>query len=660
MEAGSGRSFAMKASLRGKIMGGYVIITALALVVGMWSAYNYVRFSGQLNAMMVQNYRSVVAASHLVAALERQDSAALLLLLGDRQAEALFERARVDFLGWLARARDNVTLPGEGEVVARIQSRYLDYSAALAAVAARVREGTLSADAISSVYRQEVLPRFDAAREACWELFALNDGAMRQVQDRMTAASHRAAWSTLLVGVVALVLAVVLGFTVSEVIARPVRRLAESARRVGEGHLDETIPAAGDDEVGLLASEFNAMVEKLREVRASDVARLAASQRKLQAVMEAIGDGMVVTDTALRIESVNPVAREVLGWRGEDVLGRPFAEVVRDARLVELVEREVSPGPGGTTPAAGQAGSPGGEAGPAREGADSAAGGWPGGAGKGPAGGEGGAVLVEHWRDGVRRFYLAEASAVRHRGEVLGVVLLLRDVTAIEEAERSRSQFMSAISHELRTPLASLTMGIGLLAESKALRGCRREAELVDILKEDSRRLARLVDELFEISRLQSGQLPLSFARVGVADMIEAATLPFLAQAEAQKVELRREVPADLPPVRADREKVIWVISNLVSNALRYTPAGGKVTVSAELHGGRVYVSVADTGIGIPREKQDVIFEPYVQLEDRARGGAGLGLAIARDIVRAHGGRLFVESEPGKGSKFTFSLPVEP
>jgi len=203
-------------------------------------------------------------------------------------------------------------------------------------------------------------------------------------------------------------------------------------------------------------------------------------------------------------------------------------------------------------------------------------------------------------------------------------------------------------------------MGIGLLAESKALRGCRREAELVDILKEDSRRLARLVDELFEISRLQSGQLPLSFARVGVADMIEAATLPFLAQAEAQKVELRREVPADLPPVRADREKVIWVISNLVSNALRYTPAGGKVTVSAELHGGRVYVSVADTGIGIPREKQDVIFEPYVQLEDRARGGAGLGLAIARDIVRAHGGRLFVESEPGKGSKFTFSLPVEP
>jgi len=613
----------MRASLRGRIMGGYVLITALALVVGMWSAFNYVRFSGQLNAMMVQNYRSVVAATHMVAALERQDSAALMLLLGDPESRALFERARTDFLGWLARAEDNVTLPGEGEVVARIRARYLDYCRALETIWGD-RDHALPADTVSAAYRGLVLPRFDAARQACWELFAMNDQAMSSVQARMTAASARAAWSTLLVGVMALVMAVVLGFTVSEVIARPVRRLAESARRVGEGHLDETIEVRGRDEVGLLAAEFNAMVEKLREVRASNVARLAASRRKLEAVIDAIGDGLVVTDTALRIESANPVAQEVFGWKGDDLAGRPFSHVVHDARLVELVEREAA-----------RASSP-------------------------PDGEPSEPVLVEHARGGRRRCYLAEATAVRLGEEVLGVVLLLRDVTAVEEVERSRSRFMSAISHELRTPLASLTMGIGLLAESKVLRGCPREAELVDILKEDSRRLSRLVDELFELSRLQSGQLPLSFTRVEVAEMIESATLPFVAQAEAQGVELRREVPAGLPAVRADREKVTWVISNLVANALRYTPAGGRIAVSAEPHGAMVYVSVADTGIGIPREKQEAIFQPYVQLEDRAGGGAGLGLAISRDIVRAHGGRLFVESEPGRGSKFTFSLPVEP
>lgn len=609
--------------LRGKIMGGYVLITGLALVLSTWSAINYVRLSGQLNAMMVQNYRSVVAASHLVSELERQDSAALLLLLGDGEAGALFESARRDFLGWLARAEANVTLPGEGEVVGRIRALYREYSSGLDALHRAVREGSIPPAAASAAYRARVLPQFDAARRACWDLFRMNDQAMVDVQTRVNAASARGGWSVLAGGLAGVALSVLLGLGVSELIARPVRLLSRSARRVGEGHLEERIEVQGRDEVGRLAAEFNAMVGKLRELRASDVAQLAASRHKLQAVIDTISDGLVVTDTALRIESANPVAQEVLGWKDDRVAGRPFSEVVADDRLVELMERQVK--------------SP-----PCREEGEPCE-----------------PVLMEHKQERGSRFYLADATAVRQDDEVLGVVLLLRDVTAIEEAERSRSQFMSAVSHELRTPLASLTMGIGLLAESKLFRQSPREAELVEILKEDSRRLAHLVDELFEIARLRVGRLPMALVQLDVGELVEAATLPFVAQAETQGVGLRREVPAGLPPVRADREKVTWVISNLVSNALRYTPRGGRITVSAEQRGDRVYISVQDTGIGIPKEKQETIFEPYTQLEDRARGGAGLGLAISRDIVRAHGGRLFVESEPGKGSRFTFSLPVE-
>lgn len=609
--------------LRGKIMGGYVLITALALVVSTWAAINYVRLSGQLNTMMVQNYRSVVAASHLVAELERQDSAGLLILLGGREAESLLAAARNEFLGWLARAEANITLPGEGEVVGRIRARYLDYWSGLDSVLREVRERGLSPEAASTAYRVRVLPYFNAARQACWDLFRINDEAMVAVQARVNAASTRGGWSVLAGGLAGVALAVLLGFTVSEVIVRPVRLLSRSARRVGEGHLEESIAVRTRDEVGRLAAEFNAMVEKVREVRASDVAQLAASRRKLQAVVDAISDGLVVTDRTLRIESANPVAREVLGWKNDPGTGRPFSEVAGDARLVELVERQV----------------------------------------KEPSCHEGEEpcppVLVEHKQERGSRFYLADAAAVPGEGGVLGVVLLLRDVTAMEEAERARSQFMSAVSHELRTPLASLTMGVGLLAESKVLRQSPREAELVDILKEDSRRLARLVDELFEIARLRVGRLPFTFVELEVGELVEAATLPFVAHAEAKGVALRREVPAGLPRVRADREKVIWVISNLVANALRYTPGGGRITVSAQGRGGRAYISVEDTGMGIPKEKHEVIFEPYAQLEDRAKGGAGLGLAISRDIVRAHGGSLRVESEPGKGSRFTFSLPVE-
>jgi NtrC-family two-component system sensor histidine kinase KinB len=151
----------------------------------------------------------------------------------------------------------------------------------------------------------------------------------------------------------------------------------------------------------------------------------------------------------------------------------------------------------------------------------------------------------------------------------------------------------------------------------------------------------------------------MDFRAADVGQLAEGVVAPFRAQAETQKVDLAIAVPKDLPPVLVDEEKIAWVISNLVANALRYTDPGGRISVSAERHGSKVYVAVADTGHGIPKDQLEAIFEPYVQLPGGKKGGAGLGLAIARDVVRAHGGRIWAESEIGKGSVFTFSVPVE-
>jgi signal transduction histidine kinase len=248
---------------------------------------------------------------------------------------------------------------------------------------------------------------------------------------------------------------------------------------------------------------------------------------------------------------------------------------------------------------------------------------------------------------------------VRSQGGLVGRVLLLRDITAAEEGEHAKSQFMSAVSHELRTPLTSITMGIGLLAESKDILKNERERELVDILVADARRLSKLVDDLFEVARLQKGQLPLTFSKVDVAELVNEVVKPFTQQSECRGVGLLVDLPAGLPPARADAEKLAWVLSNLVGNALRYTPAGGTITISAQQHASKLYVSVADTGEGIPKDKQEAIFEPYVQVGTDRKGGAGLGLSISRDLIRAHGGRIWVESEPGKGSTFTFSLSID-
>ncbi len=604
-------------SLRARILGGYVLVSALTVAIGMWSALGYVRFSERLNTMMTENYRSVVYANGMIAALDQEGAAALPLILGQPGALEETTAARVAFNDSLRLARGNVTLPGEGQVIATIEAAYAGYLIALDSLRAERDQGALSPAAATAVYWETVSPEFSSTRSACLALFDLNDRAMKEVQASLTARTSRAVLSTTLAGLLSLVLAIALGLTVSHVVSSPVRRLAASARRVGEGDLDEVIDARGSDEVGVLAREFGSMLEKLRQLRALDVAKLVATQRMMSAVMETIGDGLVVVDRDGKVELANAVAREVFGWPGEDVAGRVLPESVNGVRLPESLDATDQ----------GQSGSQ---------------------------------VLLEHTagEGGGRRFFFLETTPVSAQGEDVGRVILLRDVTALEERGRARSEFMAAISHELRTPLTSLTMGIGLLAESPAFRRHPKEAELLAVLKEDSERLSRLIGQLFEASRLQSGLLYLTFTSTDIGPMIEVASRPFLPQAQAQSVRLEVRVEPGLPPVRADRDKTTWVISNLLGNALRYTPSGGSVTVTAGRNGPWVEVAVSDTGAGILKDKQKDIFKPYVQLESGPKGGAGLGLAICRDIVEAHGGRIWVESEPGRGSKFIFTLPV--
>lgn len=597
-------------SLRANILGGYVLVAALTVAIGMWSALGYLRFSERLNAMMTENYRSVVYASSMIAALDRESAAALPLLLGEPGAGQETEEARVEFAGSLALARGNITLPGEAQAVAAIESAHAGYQEAVAELRADHDGGRLTTAESIAAYWRRVSPQFASTRAACLHLFNLNDQAMKEVQGSLTARTSQGVVSTTLAGVAALLLAAALGLTVSHLISSPVRRLADSARKVGEGDLDVAIDIRSRDEVGVLAREFDGMVERLRQVRALNVAKLVATQRKLRAVMEAIGDGLVVVDPEGNVELANAVARDVFGWDDEDVSGRRLPEVVGGVPLPH------------------------------------------------PPGDDLGQVLLEHKHGDSRRFYLASTAGVLAGGEDVGRVVLLRDVTALEERGRARSEFMAAISHELRTPLTSLAMGIGLLAEKPVFRQVAEDAELLSVLKEDSERLSRLVGQLFEASRLQSGLLYLSFAATDVGPMVKFAGRPFGPQAEAQKVALRLDIEPGLPPVRADGDKITWVISNLLGNALRYTPAGGSIIIAAERKGAWVHVSVSDTGAGIPRDKQEDVFRPYVQLDSDPKGGAGLGLAISKDLVEVHGGRIWVESEPGRGSRFTFSLPV--
>jgi NtrC-family two-component system sensor histidine kinase KinB len=245
------------------------------------------------------------------------------------------------------------------------------------------------------------------------------------------------------------------------------------------------------------------------------------------------------------------------------------------------------------------------------------------------------------------------------KGELSGIILLLLDITKLKEVDRLKSEFVMAASHELRTPLTSIEMSIGLLQEKSFQKLSKEENQLVAVIQEESKRLKSLVNNLLDLSRIEAGKMELEFEKVSVPIIFEKAIAILNPQADEKSIELSFHVADGLTSIKADFNKVTWILTNLIANALRYTEPGGYIRLSAEPVGSQVHISVEDNGSGIPYEYQSKIFEKFIQVKgDRHPTGSGLGLAICKEIVRAHGGTIWVDSIPGEGTTFTFSIPI--
>jgi two-component system, NtrC family, sensor histidine kinase KinB len=569
--------------------------------------------------ILEDNYRSVLAAQRMKESIERMDSGALFLVAGEvarGTAQATEHRRR--FEEELEVQENNITEPGEGESTARLRgvwTRYREQFERLAVAA--------PADA-KEVYFGDLFPVFVQVKDACESILALNQDAMVRKSDEARRQAER--FRTVLVAVLVLgcALAVIASTVLTTRLLRPLGVLTQASRRIGQGDLQSRALVTGNDEVAGLSREFNTMADRLQQYRESSLGELLEAQQASQAAIDSLPDPVLVLGVEGELRHSNRAAETLLRLDPDAPGRQSLADVdpaVRD--VVDAVRQHVVAGRGAFAPR-----------------------------------GLEDAFLVATSEG--ERHLLARATAVYSEGgAVAGVTVVLQDVSRLLRFDELKNNLVATVAHEFRTPLTSLRMAIHLCAEGVVGPVTEKQADLLHAAREDCERLQSIVDELLDLSRIQAGRVELRQLPLDVELLVREVLEAQRPAASQRGIELRSEVLPGSGQVLVDPERAQLVFANLMTNAIRHSPPGGAVSVSADPGPeGMVRFTVTDEGPGIPRQYQQAIFERFFRIPGAPVGAAGLGLFIAKELVTAHGGEIGIDSAPGHGTSFWFTLPA--
>jgi two-component system, OmpR family, phosphate regulon sensor histidine kinase PhoR len=390
-----------------------------------------------------------------------------------------------------------------------------------------------------------------------------------------------------------------------------VDRLKDFSRRVAEGDFRPLQRDGSGDALEALGIALNRTASRLDRT----IHTLTEERNLSAAILGSMVEGVAVVNASERLVFANPGFAEILGLDVPPTPGSKLLEVVRQAELIQAV-REIL---GGET-----------------------------------------RVQSEIVTGTLRQHFFAATVAAVRAGDTTGAVVVLHDITELRKLERVRRDFVANVSHEFRTPLTAI-QGFAETLLGGAIDDPQNRTRFLEIILEHSRRLARLTEDLLMLSKMDAERLELEIHAINVRQLIEGCVETSQHRATEKQLQVSMSTPASLPEIAGDRRRIAEVLQNLLDNAVQYTLPGGKIVLSAAAKGHEVVLTVADTGIGIPRADQPRIFERFYRVDvarSREAGGTGLGLSIAKHLVEAHGGRLWVESEVGQGSKFHFSVPI--
>jgi two-component system, NtrC family, sensor histidine kinase KinB len=602
-------------SIRQKLVLGFGGLLVIVAVIGVLTIMQLRHLGEAIDVILRENYRSVVACQEMKESLERVDRGIVFTFLGaDADGRRQVEAGMKQFSKAFTLEMGNITLPGEGERSHELGEVYKEYSE----IVPGVTDPSRPLEERRADYFSRLLPLFEQVNGLAQEILEMNQANMSEANDAARSQADSAQRRMTIAILACAVVAILFSALTQRWILDPIRQLIESANEIRRGNLDLVLGADSRDEIGQLSEAFNSMTEGLRTIRRSERRDLMRTRRATGEVFKALPSAIAVLDLDGRVEVATGDAGRLFGLKpgvrvedlGYDWLTPLIRRVQVEARVVEGTAKE---------------------------------------------------NCVQIFRDNREYFFAPTVVPIlmeSDRNEISGTTVILKDVTQLREQQEIKRSAVTTVSHQLRNPLTSIRMSLHLLLEENLGPLNIKQTELLLAARDESERLTGIVEELLDLNRMESGKALLDIGRISPHELVRDSLEPFQVDARDKGIGLTNAVPDDLPEVLGDAKRLQHVMSNLFSNALRFTQPGGTVSVSAEAEPGMVRFAVTDTGTGIAAGDVNRVFEPFYRVSGQGKSsGIGLGLAIVKEIIKTHGGSVGATSEPGKGSTFWFTLP---
>lgn len=607
----------MNISIKSKL---YIGIGLLAgFVVLLWiSSSVFINILAENSGAIIQdNIRSVTYGQQMEQTLNDIYTAQVAALSEGNAANRNSYRLAIGrFEDILAKQEANITETGEQELVKQLRDNYMKMLNIF-------EEAVTTSSSPLPVINRHLSPAYHRVQQNLSQLTTMNVDAIHRKNSIAQQTASNVTIYMSVIGALCSILGILMLLRFPSYIVDPVHELIRRIREIANRNYDQSLDFQTGDEYEDLAEAFNRMAHQLQEYENSSFEKIMSEKKRVETIINHMGDAVIGMDANNYILFANNKALELIGMPKEDLVGQYGPDIGSRNDLFHKVVQSLD----------------------------------------GNSGDEPGYLKVGE------RYYSVERMAVHHnreedaaRGNHLGNIITLKNVTRFHEMDQAKTNFISVVSHELKTPISSINMSLRLLGDQRVGTLNREQQELVASIQKDIRRMRQTTSELLDLTKIESGNIQLDTGDVSPGDLLEYAYETMIMQASQKNIEMDLRVENDLPQIQADAQKTVWVLVNLISNAIRYTDPDGRITLTAgfvEDQPHYVKFTVRDTGEGIAPEDLNKIFEKYYQAEKgkKDRAGSGLGLSIAKEFITAQGGRIWAESRPGEGSCFYFTLP---